>query len=157
MKDQNGSKNDASIEFRQASKHREVTFMLKLAKSLHAYGLPAHRLEDVMTLIAGRLGFECDFFVIPTGIFGSLTSPSGQETFFIRVLPGDVHLEKQCLVDQVVSEVMNGARSPEEGGGEGAACSRLYQDQSGAWFPRGDRISGTLRSRRLPGNTWITN
>jgi uncharacterized membrane protein YjjP (DUF1212 family) len=99
----------------KAQGNRDIHFLLKLAKALHSYGLPAHRLEDVMAQIAGRLGYDCDFFAIPTGIFGSLSNAEGQETFFIRVQPGDANLEKQCLVDDIVNRVMNGELSPSDG------------------------------------------
>ena len=110
-------KSNKSLMVKQPSElvKRDTHFILELAKALHAYGLPAHRLEDVMTQITARLGFTCHFFVIPTGIFGSLSLENEQETFFIRVQPGDANLEKQCRVDEIVSLVMSGNLSPEEG------------------------------------------
>ena len=37
-------------------------FVLKLGRGLHAYGYPAHRLEDALTSVAQRLGIQGHFF-----------------------------------------------------------------------------------------------
>lgn len=50
-----------------------IAFAAKLARALHHYGTPTHKLEQAMNLILLRLGIEGYFFSTPTGIFpGSL-------------------------------------------------------------------------------------
>jgi uncharacterized membrane protein YjjP (DUF1212 family) len=67
--------------------------------------LPAHRLETVVGEISKKLGVRGHFFVVPTGIFGSVEKGGFQQNYFIRVQPGEVNLEKQVLVDAIASEL----------------------------------------------------
>jgi len=78
-----------------------------------------------MTQISARLGYVCEFFVIPTGIFGSLNNGAGKETFFIRVQPGEADLEKQCRVDEIVNRVMDGQVTPQEGASQVQDVAKL--------------------------------
>lgn len=90
-------------------------FILKLGRGLHAYGYPAHRLEDALTSVAQRLGVEGHFFSMPTALFVSFEDPDGPRTHQIRVEPGGVDLEKLALLDETAGAVAAGQLSPAEG------------------------------------------
>ncbi|MGH9753013.1 MAG: threonine/serine exporter family protein, partial [Blastocatellia bacterium] len=65
-------------------------FVLRLGRALHVYGIPAHRLEEVMEKAAERLGLQGQFFSTPTAIFASFGRQDEQRTFLMRVTPGEV-------------------------------------------------------------------
>ena len=90
-------------------------FILKLGRGLHAYGYPAHRLEDALTSVAQRLGIQGHFFSMPTALFASFEDPDGQRTFQIRIEPGGVNLEKLTLLDEAATGVAQGRLAPAEG------------------------------------------
>lgn len=90
-------------------------FILKLGRGLHAYGYPAHRLEDALTGVAQRLGVQGHFFSMPTALFASFEDPDGQRTFQIRVEPGGVDLGKLAQLDETAATVAAGTLSPAAG------------------------------------------
>jgi uncharacterized membrane protein YjjP (DUF1212 family) len=92
-----------------------IVFVLQLARALHEYGAPAHRLEQLISLIAPRLGLEGRFFTTPTAILASFGPVEEQRTALVRVEPGGVHLEKLTQLDQVIDEVARGQLSPAQG------------------------------------------
>ncbi len=92
-----------------------VGFVLRLGRSLHAYGIPAHRLEDVMEKASERLGLRGQFFSTPTSIFASFGPQDEQRTFLMRVVPGEVDLGKLADLDDVTTGVLRGALDPAEG------------------------------------------
>ena len=104
-------------------------FVLRLGHALHTYGYPAHRLEDTLVRVSRRLGLEGHFFSMPTALFvsfGRRTAESGgssrallippdQQTYQIRVEPGDVQLGKQADTAQVADAVARGQMTADEG------------------------------------------
>jgi uncharacterized membrane protein YjjP (DUF1212 family) len=101
---------ESIIESRDA-----VGFVLRLGRALHAYGIPAHRLEEVMEKAAERLGLQGQFFSTPTSIFASFGPQEEQRTFLMRVTPGEVDLGKIAELDDVTTGVLRGALGPAEG------------------------------------------
>jgi uncharacterized membrane protein YjjP (DUF1212 family) len=93
----------------------EVSFILRLARALHAYGIPAHRLEEVLARAAERLGLEGQFFSTPTSIFAAFGRQDEQHTYLIRVNPGEVDLGKLADLDAVAVRVLRGQLAPVEG------------------------------------------
>lgn len=83
-------------------------FVTRLARALHAYGSPAHRLEDAMTAVAESLGLEAGFFAMPTAVFASLGRGAHRRAVLERVQPGEHDLEKLVRVDAVASAVIRG-------------------------------------------------
>ena len=83
-------------------------FVLKLGRFLHAYGYPAHRLEDALVRVASRLGLQSQFFSTPTALFASFGDDHDQRTFQIRVEPGSIDLRKLALLEHVADEVATG-------------------------------------------------
>lgn len=92
-----------------------VGFVLRLGRALHVYGIPAHRLEEVMGKAAERLGLQGQFFSTPTAIFASFGRQDEQRTFLMRVTPGEVNLGKIAELDDVTTGVLRGALDPGEG------------------------------------------
>ncbi|MGH9834525.1 MAG: threonine/serine ThrE exporter family protein [Blastocatellia bacterium] len=92
-----------------------VGFVLRLGRALHAYGIPAHRLEEVMEKASERLGLQGQFFSTPTSIFASFGPQEEQRTFLMRVTPGEVDLGKVAELDDVTTGVLRGAFGPAEG------------------------------------------
>jgi len=92
-----------------------IGFVLRLGRALHTYGIPAHRLEEVMGKAAEKLGLEGQFFSTPTSIFASFGPQDRQRTFLMRVTPGEVNLGKLAELDEVTTGVLRDALDPAEG------------------------------------------
>ena len=92
-----------------------IGFVLRLGRALHTYGYPAHRLEEVMSRAAGRLRLTGQFFSTPTSIFASFGKQEEQQTFLMRVTPGEVNLGKLAELDDVTTGVLRGAVSASDG------------------------------------------
>lgn len=92
----------------------QIAFALKLARMLHRYGTPTHRLEDAMAQVLGRLGIEGIVFSIPTGIFAGFGPAEAQRTAVIRADLGQIHLEKLAMLEALVRHVTSGEIDVEE-------------------------------------------
>jgi uncharacterized membrane protein YjjP (DUF1212 family) len=90
-------------------------FMLRLGRALHTYGFPAHWLELVMEKASERLGLQGQFFSTPTSLFASFGPQDEQQTYLIRVTPGEVNLGKIAELDDVATGVLRGAINPIKG------------------------------------------
>ena len=88
--------------------------VLRLAKALHQYGTPAHRLEQAVERVAESLDVLVQIFSMPTGLFMSFIEEEGQETYLLRVSPGELYLEKQCDIDELADHIISGSVSPAE-------------------------------------------
>lgn len=97
------------------AQHLASHFVLNLARALHAHGYPAHRLEEVLGEVAGRLGIEAQFFTTPTSIFASFGTPDMQRTHLLRVQPGQPNLGHLSRLDVIMGDVLDGAISASEG------------------------------------------
>ncbi|MBI5549088.1 MAG: threonine/serine exporter family protein [Deltaproteobacteria bacterium] len=92
-----------------------VRFTLELGRALHCYGTPAHRLEEVMTLVSAQLGLVARFVSTPTSINASFGPPEALRTTIIRVEPGGVDLDRTSRLDEVANAVIERRMSPGEG------------------------------------------
>jgi uncharacterized membrane protein YjjP (DUF1212 family) len=93
-----------------------VSFVLRLARALHAYGYSAPRLEDILGATADRLGLAGHrFFSMPTQIMAAFGPEERQRTHLLRVEPGEVNLAKVASLEQVSLDVAHGRVSPQEG------------------------------------------
>ena len=84
------------------------TFLLRLARGLHRFGSPAHRLEDALGRLCEHLGVEGEFFVMPTAIFARIGSGEHRKTALERVTPGSHNLEKLSRLDALADAVAGG-------------------------------------------------
>ncbi|HEY0840704.1 MAG TPA: threonine/serine exporter family protein, partial [Vulgatibacter sp.] len=86
----------------------KVDLLLRLARALHRYGVPAHRLEGLMSRLSETLGLQGSVYSSPTAIFASFGDPSELRTAMIRVDPGDTDLGRLADLDVLATEVMQG-------------------------------------------------
>ncbi|KXJ54509.1 threonine/serine ThrE exporter family protein [Neptuniibacter pectenicola] len=96
-----------------------VGFMLRLARALHTYGMTAYELESTMNKVGIRLGFGLQCLAQPTTLIMSFSHPDEPEpkTYVFRVEQGEVNLERQIQVQEIVSAVLDESVSVEEGAG----------------------------------------
>jgi uncharacterized membrane protein YjjP (DUF1212 family) len=95
--------------------HLASHFILHLARALHAHGYPAHRLEEVLGSVSGRLGVEAQFFTTPTSIFAGFGPQDAQRTHLMRVEPGETNLGHLSRLDVIMSDVVDGRITASEG------------------------------------------
>ena len=91
---------------------RAIQFTMKLGRALHLYGAPSHRLEEAMSIAAGRLGITGQFFVTPTALFAAFSWDDQQETLLERLEPGGVDLGKLAQLDAVIEDVAERRATP---------------------------------------------
>jgi len=82
--------------------------LVKLARGLHMYGTPAHRIESALEVATGRLGLPSQFFSLPTVILAAFGAPEQRSTGLIRVQPGSVDLGKLASLDEVLRGLVAG-------------------------------------------------
>lgn len=92
-----------------------VRFILELARAMHEYGTPAHRLEDSLAVVATRLGLKAEFFSTPTSLMVGFGSLEEQRVHLLRVEPGEPNLGKLAALSTIVREVVDQSVSPELG------------------------------------------
>ncbi len=96
-----------------------IGFLLRLAKALHTYGLPAYELEHTMNGCANALGFGIQCMSLPTSISMTILPPDEPpQTFLIRVAPGGIRLDKLRRTTRVAQLVIQSKLSPKEGAKE---------------------------------------
>ncbi len=91
------------------------TFLIRLARALHAYGTPSHRLEEALEIISAELGVEAQYLVTPTSIFASIGPEGEQETTLIRLEPGETDLEKLTALHEIMQRVERAELDASEG------------------------------------------
>ena len=97
-------------------RQQPVGFILRLAKALHTYGVPAYELETVLSACAAKLGFGLQCLSLPTSITITLMlKEEAAQTFVIRIAPGDIHLKKLRMASEIASQVMKGEITTIEG------------------------------------------
>lgn len=85
-----------------------IRFVLQLGLALHRFGTPAHRIEEVMTVLGRRLGLDGRFVSTPTSISASFGPPEALRATLIRCDPGEVDLNRLALLDALVNQVIQG-------------------------------------------------
>jgi len=96
---------DAALDAR----HDEATELLvPLARGLHAYGMPSHRLEEALGSVAAALGIRAQFLATPTSIQAAIGSESRHRAVLVRVEPGETNLEKLTLLTEVMDALVAG-------------------------------------------------
>lgn len=88
-----------------------IEFLIDLGRSLHGYGLPAHRLEAALVRTAADLGIRAEFFSTPTSLICSFGEPGRQQTSLSRVEPADLQLDKLVELDAIVRALERGELS----------------------------------------------
>jgi uncharacterized membrane protein YjjP (DUF1212 family) len=97
-------------------RNKPIGFLLRLAKALHTYGLPAYELEQTMNGCAEAMGYGIQCMSLPTSISVTILPPGGEpKTYLIRVSPGEVNIERLRKTTQVARHVINEEMQSEEG------------------------------------------
>ncbi len=97
-------------------RHKDTAaFLMRLAKALHAYGTPSHRLEEALGIISVSLGVEAQFMATPTSIVSSIGPEDHQETFLVRVEPGETNLDKLTSLHEIMQRVESGELDERQG------------------------------------------
>ncbi|HTJ46035.1 MAG TPA: threonine/serine exporter family protein [Kofleriaceae bacterium] len=92
-----------------------IGFVLELARALHRYGTPAHRLEEALAVVSRELGLTAELFATPTTIIISFGEPRELRTRMLRVDSGELDMAKLAAVDALADEVAAGRVTPAEG------------------------------------------
>lgn len=98
----------------RASTEPGLAFTLRLGEALHRYGVPAHRLEQAMAVVASRYGLHGRFYSTPTAIIASFGPPEALRTCMIRVEPGEVDLGRLAALDELTTRVIRDGLDAEE-------------------------------------------
>lgn len=88
---------------------RRRRLLWRLARTLQRFGVPAHRLEKALDVLAGRLGVQGEFVVTPTFIIGALDS----EASVTRVHNEGTDLKRLTELHRLMRDVMTGNLSVE--------------------------------------------
>ncbi len=84
----------------------EIGFVLELARALHRYGTPAHRLEEAIGVVCRRLELAVEVFSTPTTIIMSFGNPAELRTRMLRVDTGELNMSKLAAVDELADAVV---------------------------------------------------
>ncbi|EIL87811.1 threonine/serine exporter ThrE family protein [Rhodanobacter sp. 115] len=104
-----------------AALNTRIAFLVELARRLHKYGTSAPRLEMAISGVAQRLGLIAEVWSSPTAIIISFADQGqgeeglAQVTQVVRLLPGDVNLERLCRADDIADQVIDGQLDLREG------------------------------------------
>jgi uncharacterized membrane protein YjjP (DUF1212 family) len=111
-----------SVQFATTSLNTRIAFLVELATRLHKYGAASPRLEMAISGAAQRIGVGADVWSSPTAIIISFADLAqgedgrlAQATQVIRLLPGDVNLDKLCRADEIADRVIGGELDLREG------------------------------------------
>jgi len=97
-------------------RNKPIGFILRLAKALHTYGLPAYELEKTMNGCAKALGYGIQCMSLPTSVSLTILPPDGEPgTYLIRVSPGEVNIERLRKTTQIARRVIDGEINSQQG------------------------------------------
>jgi len=90
-------------------------FLVELARDLHRFGTPAHRLEDQVSRCGARLGVPTTMFSLPTFLALAFGPIDRQRVVNLRVDPGSIDLTRLHLIEGIQSRVLHGQMAPSVG------------------------------------------
>ena len=90
-------------------------FLVELARDLHRFGTPAHRIEEQVTRCGARLGVATTMFSLPTFLALSFGPMDRQRTVNLRVDPGSVDLSRLHAMEAIQRRVLQGEIAPSVG------------------------------------------
>ncbi len=91
-----------------SNSYHGTVLLLDIARALHAYGTPTHRLEDALRGVAQHVGVEAHFLVTPTSIIAAVGPLKEQRTHLVRADAGEVNLDKLLRLDALITRVLQG-------------------------------------------------
>ncbi len=87
---------------------RPEALLVQVAELLHRHGTPAHRLERLLARLAASLGVEAQFLSTPTSFLAAFGPAAAQETYLLRVEPGETDLGKLVELDLLLEDLEAG-------------------------------------------------
>lgn len=90
-------------------------FLLELARDLHRFGTPAHRLEEQVSRCGARLGVPTTMFSLPTFLALAFGPLDRQRVVNVRVDPGATDLGRLHAMEGIQRRVLSGEISPSMG------------------------------------------
>jgi len=91
-----------------------LALLLRFARLSAEAGLPSHRVEDNVMLLAERFGTPLNVFVLPDNVTLSMSRPSGPATVVERLSVGPANLERLAALSAVADDVIRGRTSRDE-------------------------------------------
>jgi uncharacterized membrane protein YjjP (DUF1212 family) len=98
-----------TAERAKLSTHLMLDYLLELGGELLSAGCPSYRLEELLAVVAEREGFEADVFAVPTGLFLSIRTPTGEPPVMsmVRVKEWRIDLERLAVLDELLNRVVD--------------------------------------------------
>ncbi|MEY4827172.1 MAG: hypothetical protein RLZZ288_723, partial [Planctomycetota bacterium] len=90
-------------------------FLVELARDLHRFGTPAHRLEEQVSRCGARLGVPTTMFSLPTFLALAFGPLDRQRVVNVRVDPGSTDLGRLHAMEGIQRRVLSGEISPSMG------------------------------------------
>src|SRR5688572_14252471 len=115
-------------------RREDLEFLLRSAELMHAYGTPAHRLEEALSACARRMGVRAQFFSTPTSFLAGFGEGGEQRTNLLRVQPGRIELGKLVDFDRVLDDVEAGRATTAAGLERLEAIARAKPRFTGPWI-----------------------
>lgn len=95
-----------SLADRQAVERARIRFVLALGRALHRHGTPAHRLEEALAIVCGRLGLSAQIMSTPTSLTIGFGDPAELRTGMMRIDTGEIDLGKLAKLDALADAVL---------------------------------------------------
>ncbi|MCA2978549.1 MAG: threonine/serine exporter family protein [Myxococcaceae bacterium] len=91
------------------STHLVLDYLIELGSELLTAGCPSYRLEELLTRIAEHEGFAADVFVVPTGLFVGVRTPTGEApaVAMVRVKDWRIDLSRLAELDALLNRVVD--------------------------------------------------
>lgn len=100
-------------------RHKPVGFMLRLAKTLHTYGVPTYELEQLMARVADQLNYGIQITAVPTSITMTfMQEEDNPQTYVMRSNSGEVNVDKLQRCMNIAEKVTGGEMNAQDGAQE---------------------------------------
>lgn len=76
--------------------------VLRLGRAFLEIGMPAHRIEAAMQIVARKLGLKGEFFSTPTALFAALGDGQRHRALMVRARPGQVNLARLSDLSEII-------------------------------------------------------
>lgn len=76
--------------------------VLRLGRAFLEIGMPAHRIEAAMLIVARKLGLRGEFFSTPTAFFAALGDGTRHRALMVRAHPGQVSLARLSDLSEII-------------------------------------------------------
>ena len=110
----------------------EMQLITELARGLHLYGAPAHRIEHMIEAVAQRMGYPLYVLCTPTSVSLAFGPIDRQLLRLIRISPGSVDLARLSRLYEFADEIVNREVSAQTGAERIAAIHNL-RDEIPEW------------------------